>query len=184
MNEQQLKQRFLDSIEDHFDVAYKEKAFTHLVTGQSVRPDFVIRPKPELLQHGFDDGFITVEVKSPFTKKAHKHGLEMFHQAHTYTEIKIDGELPLMCLMYPPVHIFLADKYDDPSLLMVVHSIMQRMNVGGFQSLYNKWRNQRFLQITIGNQTYFRSDTMHKTPHNLLNRYVGNVRNGGDKIAS
>ena len=84
-NEEELKTWVLPHLEEDFEV-FPEAAGKHLA-GAAVFIDFLLRPRPHLVKHGFVDGFVGLEVKyiaqdEGFSRKSSRS----FWQTISYTD--------------------------------------------------------------------------------------------------
>lgn len=148
----------------------------HKHRGEIVRYDLAIRPRAHLLEKGFDDGVVIIEVKhfNPDEKKKHDVKLrDLLWQcvAYSFSEIQLpDGtlECPLFTLYYicgPGV-----DEFHEPEL-NTLHHFVQRGGVGRLEvSVDGAW------SMRFGGSSYFRSN-YGKGPHHVgTKRQTGSAR--------
>lgn len=179
MTEEELKFYFLRLIQDDFHIE-EECAGKHLIEGTRVIADYVLSPKMHLLENGFDEGIISVEVKSNVGRS---NGIFKANagcwQAATYGQSMFQGRRPIFSMMFPDPHIFAAadsfslnPEFDAIGGLWLARSLehmAQFMNVGFLEVKNGLWT------IKIGSQRYY-SQANGKGKANLIKRYTGNVR--------
>lgn len=103
--------------------------------------DFLLRPKPHIVEMGFKAAAFGIEVKSPVSTESVKKLLDCVLQSYTYTLCEFSGVRPEFVLIYPECKYFFEydfqnkykmderNKYKHEEVRMV-RRVMQRANVG------------------------------------------------------
>jgi len=109
--------------------------------------DFLLTPKPHLVDKGFDASVFGIEVKSPLgCKEKDKKLLDAVIQAHSYTMCRFNGKIPSFVLIYPEIKYFFLkhpelpigecpEDYESYQEVRTVRRLMQRANVGELRLL-------------------------------------------------
>ena len=164
MNEGELKVYLLKHFAQDFEVrAEVEGRF--LVDDSKVVIDYLVHPKPALIEKGFVPAWFGVEVKSPEGEGA-KKGLQVSWQAIIYSQSEFDGVRPAFVLIFPP----LAEFFGTPERAYYVVCLLQKANVGYIEidEKKRKWK------VKFGANAYFYSDRgLSKTPNVGIKRHVG-----------
>lgn len=106
MNEEALKTKVRHYLSPDF-IIREEVEGVHIVTGEKVKIDFLIYPKQHLLENGFEDFWVGIEVKSPNVKESHKNGTKIAWQAITYKQSIFEEKInPAFVLTYPRITEF------------------------------------------------------------------------------
>jgi len=167
MNEDELKSYLLKHFAQGFEVRVEVEG-RFLVDDSKVVIDYLMRPKPDLVEKGFVPAWFGVEVKSPEGEGA-KQGLRVAWQAITYSQSKFDGVRPAFVLIFPP----LAEFFSTPGEVYYVVCLLQKANVGSIEidGKKKKWK------VKFGSNAYFYSDRgLSKTPNVGIKRHVGSWR--------
>lgn len=136
LNEEELKAWVIPHLEQDFEV-FPEVIGEHL-SGASVVIDFLLRPRPHLLLHGFVDGFVGLEVKfiaqdDGFSRKSSRALWQTI--SYTDSEFFVDGmRVPLAFAA-----LFSNLSFQDEAELLIPF--------GGHQSENDKaeWRGMQLL---------------------------------------
>lgn len=103
--------------------------------------DFLLRPKPHIVEMGFKAAAFGIEVKSPVSTESVKKLLDCVLQSYTYTLCEFSGVRPDFVLIYPECKFFFEydfqnkykmderNKYKQEEVRMV-RRVMQRANIG------------------------------------------------------
>jgi hypothetical protein len=138
--ESALKRDLIALLFDDFEII-PEAEGRWLLDGSKCRLDFLLRPKPYIIEMGFRATVFGIEVKSPISSESVKKILDCIIQSYTYTLCEFRGVRPDFVLIYPEArHFFEHDflnkyKGDErnryrPEEVRMVRRIMQRANVG------------------------------------------------------
>jgi hypothetical protein len=83
----------------------------HMIERTEVRPDFMFRPRSDLLERGFEDIAMVVEVKSVHgsrsVAKPWFRAVRACWQAASYVQSEFDGIRPAFGVVFPDFDIFL-----------------------------------------------------------------------------
>jgi hypothetical protein len=178
MNDEEKIKNYIRPILLRNFVVKEEVEGTFLVDRTSVRIDFLLYPKEELIEKGFDQEWIGLEVKSPNTNEPQKKGLQVVWQAITYSQSIFGNIRPMFIAIHPPLEEFFNTlrvyregienpfPYNESHLLKC---LMQKGNVGTFEinSRVNSWR----LVFGAG-QSYFNSTSGRSKIKNIGSRRV------------
>jgi hypothetical protein len=135
-----MKRDLVALLADDFEIIPEAEGLWPL-DGSKCRLDFLLRPKPHIVEIGFRATVFGIEVKSPVSSESVKKLLDCVMQSYTYTLCEFCGVRPDFVLIYPEVnHFFEHDflkkyKGDErnkyrPEEVRMVRRIMQRANVG------------------------------------------------------
>jgi hypothetical protein len=138
--EPDLKRDLVALLADDFDIIPEAEGRWPL-DGSKCFLDFLLRPKPHIIEKGFQASAFGIEVKSPISSESVKKLLDCVLQSYTYTLCEFSGVRPDFVLIYPGAkHFFDYDfqikyKGDErnkfkPEEVRMVRRIMQRANVG------------------------------------------------------
>jgi len=176
LSEDDLKSIVEKTLEEHFTLKPEVKGY-HLLEKKEVFIDFLLFPKQEIIDLGFEPFWFGCEVKSPNVKEdASKRILNLGKQCIDYTETKFEGDIiPHFVVMFPSMPTFFHAKgrFDDSihSFLYLFKPFLQRFKVGTLH-IYSKndWA------IKFGHGLYF---STKKGKGKVLNfgtkRYIGSV---------
>ena len=148
----------------------------HKHRGEQVRYDLAVRPRAHLVERGFDDGVVIIEVKlfNPEDKKKHDVKVrDLLWQcvAYSFSEVQLpDGThaSPLFTLYY--IGGAGVDEFYQPEL-NTLHHFVQRGGVGRLEVAADGAWSMRF-----GGSSYFRSK-YGKGPHHVgTKRQTGSAR--------
>ncbi len=139
-SEPDLKRELVAFLADDFDITPEAEGRWPL-DGSICRLDFLLRPKPHLIEKGFKAAAFGIEVKSPISSESVKKLLDCVLQSYTYTLCEFSGVRPDFVLIYPEAQCFFdydfKNKYKNdernkyrPEEVRMVRRIMQRANVG------------------------------------------------------
>jgi len=170
VNEGGLKSWFDDSFKQNFEI-HPEVTGRNIVTGNTVRVDFLCKAKPHLIKLGFDDSYFGVEVKYISVQKGFTHKTSRaFWQTATYkqSEFEMGGEsyTPKFCLLFTNLgfsHVFdqlrvvgqvINDKLEYRGMLSVInHSGVGVLNINGNPNSIRAW------DIRLAGNSYFNYST-------------------------
>jgi hypothetical protein len=138
--EPELKRDLVDLLANDFEVIPEVNGHWPL-DGSKCLLDFLVRPKPHIVDMGFRGAAFGVEVKSPRSSESVKKLLDCVLQSYTYTLCDFSGVRPDFVLIYPEAQCFFDydfhNKYKGEELskykaeeVRIVRRIMQRANVG------------------------------------------------------
>lgn len=138
--EPELKRDLVTLLADDFDIISEAEGRWPL-DGSKLLLDFLLRPKPHIIEKGFRATAFGIEVKSPISSESVKKLLDCVLQSYTYTLCEFSGVRPDFVLIYPEAKYFFQydfhEKYkgDERSKfslneVRMVRRIMQRANVG------------------------------------------------------
>lgn len=82
----------------------EEVSGNFIVDNTSVIIDYLMYPKNNLIEMGFEKQWFGVEVKAP--GKDAKKGIQVSWQAITYSQSKFDGIRPVFVLIFPKITDF------------------------------------------------------------------------------
>ena len=148
----------------------------HKHSGEQVRYDLAVRPRTHLIEKGFDDGVVIIEVKLFNSDDKKKHDVkvrDLLWQcvAYSFSEVQLpDGthECPLFSLYY--IGGTGVDEFYQPEL-KTLHHFVQRGGVGRLEFAADGAWSMRF-----GGSPYFRSK-YGKGPHHVgTKRQTGSAR--------
>jgi len=132
LSEPELKQQLAAALRADFELR-AEVAGQHLLDGYAVKIDYLLFPRPHLVQKGFDAEWFGCEVKSPAQKEPDKVGVRFAWQCVTYAQA-VFGECgrPMFVLMYPGLEqFFQGPEYDSPNNSWHwLNVLLQKGNVG------------------------------------------------------
>lgn len=163
MNENQLKSYLLEHFGKDF-IVRDEVEGRFLVDGTPVFIDYLMYPKPNLIEKGFANEWFGIEVKEPGGDA--KKGVQVAWQAITYSQSEFDGIRPAFVLIFPPITDFFRTEADG----YYIKVLLQKANVGYLEinKFDKKWK------IKFGANSYFYSDSgLSKTPTIATKRNVG-----------
>lgn len=171
MDESQLKAQIRPVLHKDFEVL-EEVPGHFLVDDTNVKIDFLMKPRGHLVERGFDDDWVGLEVKSPDTGA----GIRLAWQAITYAQSSFNGRRPQFVLVFPHIDDFFpALKCEGPTGLYErssgheVKCLLQKANVGSFIL----FKNGRDWKIEFGaHQTYFSSTKGRSKIANIGQRRV------------
>jgi hypothetical protein len=170
MNEETLKTNLLTHIASDF-IVHDEVTGRFLVDNTKVIIDYMLYPRPNLIERGFAPTWFGIEVKSP-DGEGGKKGLRVSWQAITYSQsVFSDARVgrnvrPAFVLIYPPLFVFFGSELS----VYYLKCLLQKANVGYMQidAERNRWK------IGFGANSYFSSERgLSNTPNVALNRHVG-----------
>ncbi len=170
-SEGELKTVFQMWMDRHFNFQ-SEVEGVHLLEKKKVYADFLLTPKQHLLDAGFEDMTIVVEVKSMWGDNDKL--MRATWQAATYVQSTFNGVRPRLGVVFPnPIDIWGGRKFDTPEWDMQRGFLrfLQFANVGYFEETRDGW------QLKSGTEAYFTFDRkkgLKRSPHNILRRCVGN----------
>lgn len=176
LDEDDLKQFVKKTLEKQFIIEPEVKGY-HLLEQEKVVIDFLLYPKQELIDSGFEALWFGCEVKSPNVKEeASKRVLNLAKQCIDYTETKFENDIiPNFVVMFPAMsHFFHAkNRFNDDAhnFLYLFKPFLQRFKVGTLH-IYSKndWA------IKFGHGSYFSTKRGRGKVVNLgTKRYVGSV---------
>ena len=139
-NEDDYKKEVVASLSNDFFIE-PEVVGTWPLDGKTCRLDFLLSPKPHLVEKGFDAETFGIEVKSPTSKESVKKLLDCVLQAYTYTLCSFNQKQPAFVLIYPEIKTFFHHdfvyKYKENEInkytgreIALIRQLMQRSNVG------------------------------------------------------
>lgn len=167
LSEPELKQVVIERLSESFDIRPEVKG-TFLVDGSAVIIDFLLHPKPPLIEKGFVDEWIGLEVKQPADKT--NKPIRFAWQCITYSQSTFSGRRPPFIILFPSLLYFYEEK--ERIAAVEIYQFLQKANVG---VLHFK-RNDQW-EMTFGGSVYFRSDRgLGPNPNCALKRYVGSWR--------
>ena len=139
---------------------------THLLENVTVVVDFMLRAKPHLVERGFPDQPIPLEVKQ-LSDESNK-SVRAAWQCITYAQSTFSGQRPPFILLFPPARLFMK-RGEECEHTTCLHSLLPKANVGQLTFLRNnEWEiyfaQNRFFSQTKGLGPY--ADLLSK-------RYVG-----------
>ena len=119
--------------------------------GRTCRLDFLLTPKPHLVENGFDAETFGIEVKSPKSKESVKKLLDCILQAYTYTLCEFTGRQPAFVVIYPEIKEFFQydfeNKYKNNEInkftnseVRLIKQLMQRANIGEIKIKHNYFK--------------------------------------------
>jgi hypothetical protein len=138
--EPELKRDLVELLVNDFEIVPEAEGHWPL-DGSKCLLDFLLRPKPHIVEMGFRAAAFGVEVKSPISSESVKKLLDCVLQSYTYTLCEFSGVRPDFVLIYPEAQCFFdydflnkykgaaANKYKAEEV-KIVRRIMQRANVG------------------------------------------------------
>ncbi|HSM57745.1 MAG TPA: hypothetical protein VK879_16450, partial [Candidatus Sulfomarinibacteraceae bacterium] len=101
MSEAKLKSYLMQMLSSHFQIR-PEVEGTFIPYGTKVILNYLMYPKPHLIERGFDPVWFGVEVKWPGGRGGgNPKGLRVAYQAITYHWSEFDGEMPAFVVIYP-----------------------------------------------------------------------------------
>lgn len=106
--EAELKLELMEALQDDFHIN-SEVSGKSLICGSAVRIDFIIRPKQHLIDIGFNDVSIGIEVKSPTLSKSMSNTKKLLlcvMQANAYMNSKFGEDTLDFILIYPGPELF------------------------------------------------------------------------------
>ena len=104
-DEPRLKEVIADRLSIDFDIrAEVEGQF--IVDGTSVFIDYLLFPKPALVEKGFVEDWVGLEVKHP--KNGDNKPIKFAWQCITYSQSKFNNRRPPFVLMFPSITFFLC----------------------------------------------------------------------------
>jgi hypothetical protein len=169
------RRNLLAKLEQDFFV-YEGWEGRHKHGGEVVKYDLVLLPRQHLLDRGFDNGYVIVEVKLFNTEDKNKHDIkarDLLWQcvAYSFSEITLPSrqyQRPLFVLYFIAGTGFDAKHKEE---LNILHHFVQRGGVGRLGiSAGNEWT------MTFGGSFYFRS-SQGKGPHHVgIKRQTGSSR--------
>jgi len=135
-----LKQDLVAFLADDFDIILEAEGHWPL-DGSKCLLDFLLRPKPHIIEMGFRANAFGIEVKSPIASESVKKLLDCILQSYTYTLCEFSGIRPDFVLIYPEAKYFFDHDFQKkykgdernryhPAEVRIVRRIMQRANVG------------------------------------------------------
>ena len=140
--EDKLKRMIEGVLSDSFEMSPEVKG-KYLPTGKTVYIDYILRPKPELINRGFKAGLIGLEVKSPELEGDVRKAIELANQAMDYAESEFEGfGKPDFILIFPVIEKHFKrhkDRNLDAALLAIrcMSVLMQKRGVGGLDGRRN-----------------------------------------------
>lgn len=173
MDEPTLKHMFRHWMSPHFDMEWEVEG-RHLIENKTVYADIILTPKQHLINAGFEDMTIVVEVKA-LGSDCDKLARAMWQTA-SYVQSEFNGVRPRMGAIFPSPYsvwgITDAPKdYDKWDLQRSMLNLMMYANVGYFREIKRGWK------LNVGIQSYFTYDSTYglkRSPQNILRRCVGN----------
>jgi hypothetical protein len=164
-DETELKQVLTEFLNTDFHIK-PEVPGRFLVDGTPVIIDLLLFPKRHLIERGFDEGYVGIEVKGVPKTRQKKKALDVAWQAVTYSQSEFETKSgfvrPIFVLIYPEIQRFFA--HDDPHAYgwIYVSSLLVRSNVGHIEldSKKDTWL------INFHSVHYFHS-IRGKGPHHL-----------------
>lgn len=161
--EEELKTYLVSRFQESFFINEEVKG-VFLVDRTPVRIDYLMFPKPDLIEKGFIRAWFGVEVKSLGSiKNRAKKGIATCWQSITYSQSLFGNVRPIFVLMFPSFDAFTIGRERDGHDRYLM-ALLQKANVGGIYFQRNKW------SIKFAAGIYFSQD-----------RGLGNVKNVGLK---
>jgi len=166
-SEKELRELLIKNIGCSFQIREEVKGKV-LIDGTTVKIDFLMYPKKELIDRGFPEGWFGVEVKAlgPKHETRVQKCLSLCWQCITYRWSEFDGIRPNFILMFPDLKKFFIERHSTNFSPNYIAALVQRGNVGQIHISPGRGWEFRF-----GSQYLFRSD-----------KGLGNVKNLGLKI--
>lgn len=183
MNENDLKAKLVSLLSNDFEM-YGEVTGTHY-TGKKIRPDFIILPKQHLMEKGFDNGIIAVEVKHLGKAFGHGHMSDLnalIWQAQCYgvSSFNIAGftnTIPTLTMIYtndlPELHADsgVTEHYQYYGRL-ALFAYMQISGVGRILPGYKGGWKMTFGQFN----TYYSTESGRSHVNVGVSRKIGNIK--------
>lgn len=138
--EPELKRDLVALLANDFEIVPEAEGCWPL-DGSKCLLDFLLRPKPHIVEKGFRAAAFGVEVKSPISSESVKKLLDCVLQSYTYTLCEFSGVRPDFVLIHPEIQCFFdydfnvkykgteRSKYKTEEV-KIVRRLMQRANVG------------------------------------------------------
>jgi len=155
--EDRLKRAIRPVLEEHFKV-YPEEKGTHQPDGIRVRIDYILKAKPHLLETGFTDGPIGLEVKEPETDGGFpSKAIQVTSQAIDYSHTIFDnfGQC-VFVLVYPSLEKQIGTSWEGyVAAFRILDGLAQKSHVG---SLKTYGRNgEKVVEMAFQGGTYWRN---------------------------
>lgn len=128
----------------HFELE-QEVSGVYLVDGSRVRIDLLAIPKQSLIDRGFTDLPIGIEIKSPASKASSN---AFAWQAITYAQSEFKGERPAFVCMFPDVRYFWPEQTAVKMRQFLQFANVGQLETGSYQSNWDQWR-------IVFNSTYY-----------------------------
>ena len=122
----------------------------YLVDGSRVRIDLLATPKQSLIDQGFIDQPIGIEVKSPASKASSN---AFAWQAITYAQSEFNGVRPAFVCMFPDVRYFWEDLTAVRMRQFLQFANVGQLETGHYQHNWDQWRivfNAPYYSVTRG----------------------------------
>jgi len=176
MNKPALKKAFIDDFNQDFEI-YSHVSGQNIVEQTPVVIDFLIKPKQHLIDNGFDDGWVGVEVKHLKNYKQSEIN-SLVWQTLSYAQSRFNiGNMqvrPMFVLMHSNLSLNLqhAKQKGIPDDSSGVISFVERGNVGWIE------KDEKYIwRIGFGSHGYFNIKYGRATIPNLgTKRNAGNVK--------
>lgn len=164
-DEDRLRRILVNLLSDDFDIE-AEVTGKFLVDGSQVRIDFLATPHQRLIDLGFIDHSIGIEVKSPASKSASPN--KFAWQSVTYAQSEFNGIRPAFVLMFPDVTHFW-----DGLIAVKMRQFLEMANVGQLETgrYEHNWREWR---MVFNNAYYSAKYGMGGVSNEAIKRRSGN----------
>lgn len=139
--EDRLKHKIQIVLKDRFDI-YPEVWGVHASTGRKLRIDFILKPTTEMVEDGFPDIVIGLEVKSPEPDGSHSKATKLASQAMDYAESSF-GEFgrPAFVMVFPKIDDHFPKPHNSKGLdetLLAIRLLRNLMQLRGIANLTGK----------------------------------------------
>ncbi|MBK1854598.1 hypothetical protein JO972_06485 [Verrucomicrobiaceae bacterium 5K15] len=128
---------------------------THLLTGESIKADFLCYPKATAIQKGFKKIWFVIECKAPQSSESVKKCLDGLAQVLSYRDSEFEGIRPEMVFLFPEIQQFVQydneNKYgnqpknqSDKSKTLLLRQFLERLNIGEISECSKRRFEMRF----------------------------------------
>jgi hypothetical protein len=170
-DEPTLKRLACTALSPYFEIEH-EVAGRFIPDGSRVVIDFLLYPKPALIQQGFVNQHIGLEVKAANVTELTKQALAFAWQSVTYSMSSFKGERPAFVLMFLDLPHFWPER--ERTVANLIKALLVRSNVGSL--LLDAWNTTNFKMDFAGVRHYSNRDGLSLHPNAALKRRVGNSK--------
>ncbi len=196
-SEPKLHKWILKTLEEDFYT--KERVWgEHIITKDRVQADIIIFPKKHLVDMGFIEEHIVIEVKH-INNSLSKKGSQSFYQAITYKnsvfKIKNKDIRPAFCLLFSELsfednfkninnknHIDLTSKWSG-YIALASHFLVGTIKIKEVGFIEKLLKKDKVIDMIFDSKTYFRKSLVDggikiKNQSLIKRKNAGNIQNG------